>query len=36
MNELLSQLTPEMPVIRQTLALVAEGPNTGLVIVDEV
>ena len=36
MNELLSQLTPEMPVIRQTLALEAEGPNTGLVIVDEV
>ena len=32
MNGLLSQLTRETPVIRQTLALDAEGLNTGLAI----
>ena len=36
MNGLLSQLTRETPVIRQTLALDAEGLNTGLAIEDEV
>ena len=36
MNGLLSQLTRETTVIRQTLALDAEGLNTGLAIEDEV
>ena len=36
MNGLLSQLTRETPVIRQTLALDAEWLNTGLAIEDEV
>ena len=36
MNERLTQLTRETPVIRQTLAREAKEPNTGLIIEDEV
>ena len=36
MNERLPQLTRETPVIRQTLAREAKGPNIGLIIDDEV